>query len=233
MTTTTDLMRRRLAPVLLSIATAAAALAGCAITATPAPSASPDTKTNPARTAGPNPSSPGGATAPSPTLTAASPAAPESNPPGDIPDNQVYVAYRPPGAAWQVKVPEGWARSTSGDTVTFTDKLNAVNIINTKTPTAPTAADVTAAVNGADGGRPGFTWGRVDSVKRSAGTAYRTMYRVDAAADPVTGKTVNDDVETYTFWRNGQQVTLRLSGPHGADNVDPWKIITDSFRWQK
>lgn len=233
MTTTTELLRRRLAPALLSVAAAAAALAGCAITATPAPTTGPDTKTNPAHTAGPTPSSPGGATAPSANPTAASPAAPEANPPGDIPDNQVYVVYRPPGAAWQVKVPEGWARSTSGGPATFTDKLNAVTITSTQTATTPTAADVTAAVNDTDGGRPGFTWGRVDSVKRSAGTAYRTVYRVDGTADPVTGKTVNDDVETYTFWRNGQQVTLRLSGPHGADNVDPWKIITDSFRWQK
>ena len=70
-------------------------------------------------------------------------------------------------------------------------------------------------------------------MQRSAGTAVRTVYRVDGPADPVTGKTVNDDVETYTFWRNGRQVTLRLSGPHGADNVDPWKIVTDSFAWQK
>ena len=68
-------------------------------------------------------------------------------------------------------------------------------------------------------------------MKRPAGSAYRAVYRVDGQPDPVTGKTVNNDVEQYTFWRNGTQVDLRLSGPHGADNVDPWKIITDSFRW--
>jgi hypothetical protein len=26
---------------------------------------------------------------------------------------------------------------------------------------------------------------------------------------------------------------LTLSGPKGADNVDPWRKITDSLRWQQ
>ena len=51
-------------------------------------------------------------------------------------------------------------------------------------------------------------------------------------ADPVTGKTRVDAVERYVFFRAGKQVTLTLSGPNGADNVDPWRIVTDSFGWQ-
>ena len=42
------------------------------------------------------------------------PNGPEVNPAGDIPDNQAYVAYAPPGAGYSVKVPEGWARTTAG-----------------------------------------------------------------------------------------------------------------------
>jgi hypothetical protein len=26
-------------------------------------------------------------------------------------------------------------------------------------------------------------------------------------------------------------VTLTLSAPVGSDNVDPWRTVTDSFRW--
>src|SRR4051794_355078 len=51
--------------------------------------------------------------------------APEVNPAGDIPDNQAYVAYAPPGGGFTVKVPEGWSRSSAGGAVVFTDKLNA------------------------------------------------------------------------------------------------------------
>jgi hypothetical protein len=42
---------------------------------------------------------------------------------------------------------------------------------------------------------------------------------------------VRQDVQRYTFWKNGNQVVLTLSGAVGADNVDPWHIVTDSFRW--
>jgi hypothetical protein len=57
-------------------------------------------------------------------------------------------------------------------------------------------------------------------------------YLGDTAPDPVTGKAVHDTFERYAFYRNGHEVDLTLSGPVGADNVDPWKIVTDSFGWQ-
>ena len=57
-------------------------------------------------------------------------------------------------------------------------------------------------------------------------------YRADADPDPVTGKVVHDDVERYEFWKAGKTVILALSGPQGADNVDPWRIVTDSLAWQ-
>src|SRR5262245_2968240 len=57
-----------------------------------------------------------------------SPNAAEASPPGDIPDNQVFVAYTPPGAGFSVKVPEGWSQTKGANGVTFTDKLNSVTI---------------------------------------------------------------------------------------------------------
>ena len=41
------------------------------------------------------------------------PVAPEKNPPGDIPDTQVFVEYRSAGGGYQLEVPEGWARRGS------------------------------------------------------------------------------------------------------------------------
>jgi len=40
------------------------------------------------------------------------------------------------------------------------------------------------------------------------------------------------NVERYAFWRAGTTVILTLSGPQGADNVDPWRMVTDSFGWR-
>src|SRR5262245_28306010 len=56
------------------------------------------------------------------------PNGPETNPAGDIPDNQVFVDYTPPAGGFTVKVPEGWARSSRSGAVTFADKLNSVTM---------------------------------------------------------------------------------------------------------
>jgi hypothetical protein len=48
----------------------------------------------------------------------------------------------------------------------------------------------------------------------------------------VTGKVVRDAVERFEFWKAGEEAILSLSGPQGADNVDPWQIVSDSLHWQ-
>src|SRR5580700_11483877 len=60
--------------------------------------------------------------------TGAAPAGTETPPPGDIPDSTVYVAYRSGSGQYEVKVPEGWARTTSPAGISFTDKLNTITI---------------------------------------------------------------------------------------------------------
>jgi hypothetical protein len=56
-------------------------------------------------------------------------------------------------------------------------------------------------------------------------------YQAKATPNAVTGKAGTDAVERYVFFHNGKRIVLTLSGPKGADNVDPWKIVTDSVRW--
>jgi hypothetical protein len=163
---------------------------------------------------------------------APSPNAKEVSPAGDIPDNQAFVAFAGPGGGFSVKVPEGWARRTAGGAVSFTDKLNTIRIESHAASAPLTAA---AARNGelARLARSvkGFKPGKVSTVTRKAGTAVRTTYLASSPADPVTGKTVTDAVERYVFFHKGRNVILTLSGPKGADNVDPWRLVTDSVRW--
>jgi hypothetical protein len=156
----------------------------------------------------------------------------ETSPPGDIPDNQAFVAYTPPGGGYSVKVPEGWARTASGGAVTFTDKLNSIRMESVAATSAPTVAEARrAGVAQLAQTVKGFKAGSVSSVDRTAGKAIRITYLADSATDAVTGKTGRDAVERYVFFHSGTQVVLTLSGPKGADNVDPWKIVTDSVRW--
>ena len=163
--------------------------------------------------------------------TTVNPNAAEVSPAGDIPDNQVFVAYSPPGAGYQVKVPEGWSRASAGGAITFTDKLNSIRLDSSSASAAPTVADGQAELKKLADTVPGFKPGDVTTVKRSAGTAVLITYVGYGPPDPVTGKTVSDAFERYEFFHNGRLAILTLSGPVGADNVDPWMIVSDSLQW--
>ena len=152
--------------------------------------------------------------------TAPDPNAPEVNPAGDIPDNQAFVRFAPPGAGFSVKVPEGWGRTAGGGAVTFTDKLNSIRM---EAGTAAGAGKAPAGVSGV----------KVTTVHRTAGTATEVSYLAQSSPDAVTGKTRTNAVEQYTFRHGGRAVVLTLSGPKGADNVDPWRIVTDSLRFTR
>jgi hypothetical protein len=157
---------------------------------------------------------------------------PEVNPSGDIPDNQAFVPYSPPGATFTVSVPEGWSRLVQDGGVAFTDKLNSVRIAAGPQPQAPTVESVRAQeLPALRASVPGYQPGTLGTVSRSAGPAVLITYGAISDPDPVTGRSRPNDVQRYEFWHTGQGVTLTLSGPKGADNVDPWRKITDSLRW--
>ncbi len=207
----------------------AVTLAACGSTA-PAPT---PTISNPsASTTSPATTSSGSTSTPSASSAAPSPAVTESNPPGDIPDNQAFVTYRGVSGRYTVAVPEGWARSASGDSASFTDKLNAITVVQTPATSAPTIASVSATqVPALASSVPKFQLVKVTTFTRAGGSGVLITYLADSPANPVTGKVVRDAVESFLFWNNGQLVTLSLSGPQSADNVDPWAKVSGSFRW--
>lgn len=166
--------------------------------------------------------------------TAASPTGPEVSPAGDIPDNQAYVTYRPPGADFSVSVPEGWSRTSAGGAVTFTDKLNGIRLERAPASIAPSVASTKAnELPRLAGSVRGFRPGAVGVARRPAGPAIRITYLAASDPDPVTGRTTLDAVERYVFFHRGERVVLTLSGPRGADNVDPWRLVSSSVRWTR
>jgi hypothetical protein len=165
------------------------------------------------------------------TVAVQKPVPPETNPPGDIPDNQAFVAYQTPVAT--VKTPEGWSRRNGASSVMFTDKLNTIELTWTDAPAAPTVATVRSTdLPELKSSAAAFQPGTVTAVTLPAGPAVLTKYRENSAADPVTGKQYRLDVERYTVWRNGKRVDLTLLSPVGADNVDPWRIVSRSLTWR-
>jgi hypothetical protein len=199
--------------------------AGCGSTTSSSPSAS-TAAGSPAAVA--SASAGGGAS----TSTAQSSAALEVNPAGDIPDNQVYVAYSLPSGAFSVRVPEGWARAGSGGAVTFTDHYNGIRLETVAAPAAPTVDSARQTELPSIRQQASRVSNEaVSSVTRTAGTAVLITYQATSSPNPVTGRVARLAVERYEFWRNGSEAILTLSAPVGSDNVDPWKTVTDGFRW--
>ncbi len=163
--------------------------------------------------------------------SAVDPNAPEVLSPGDIPDNIAFVPYKPAGGGYIVTTPEGWSRKTTATGAVFTDKYNIIQIESVASPAAPTPASASATVKQKFSASKGFVLGKAVTVKRKAGVAVLVTYLLSSVPNEVTGNTIAVAVERYEFHKGATSVVLTLSGAKGADNVDPWKIVTDSFTW--
>lgn len=156
----------------------------------------------------------------------------EVSPAGDIPDTQAYVPFAFAAGHITVKVPEGWGRSEVGGAVRFSDRFNAVELTSTAKPTAPSVASASQdEVVALKASVPGFAGPKVSTVNRPAGSVVLITYQADSPKDPVTGKSTRLAVERYEYWKNGTETIVTVSGPVGADNVDPWKTVTGSVAW--
>ncbi|WP_202889352.1 hypothetical protein [Actinopolymorpha rutila] len=117
--------------------------------------------------------------------------------------------------------------------MTFTDKYNSVRVEEQGAASAPTAANSRSKeVKKVSSKYRSFHLTSVTNVRRRAGKGVLVRFVADSEVNPVTGKVVVDDVQKYEFWHRGKLAVLTLSGPKGADNVDPWRAVTDSLRWR-
>jgi len=159
------------------------------------------------------------------------PITPEVNPPGDIPDSQVFVTYASP-AGFSFKVPEGWAMTERPDGARFTDKYDSVDISVASAASAPTPERVRKeeAVILSKSGRAV----RISTIRRvtlPAGPAMLIVYTSNSEPNAVTDKQIRLENNRYLFFREGREAALSLSAPAGADNADQWRLMANSFRW--
>jgi hypothetical protein len=150
------------------------------------------------------------------------PVPPEVNPPGDIPDSQVFIEYASP-SGYALEVPEGWARVVRGPDVTFTDKLDGLSVSVPRSP--ETLATIEAAAHA------GSDFKRKD-VTLPIGPAIEVTYSSNSEPDQVTGKKIRLANEAVIFVHGARHATLRVWAPFGADNVDQWHAIERSFRFR-
>jgi hypothetical protein len=167
----------------------------------------------------------------SPAFSAEKAVPTEKNPPGDIPDTQVFIDYASP-QGFKMKVPEGWARSDRADGASFVDKLDGVIVSVSKATSAPTVESVkTNEVPHLNTAERAVTVAFVKTVKLPEGPAIRVVYTSNSEPNAATNKQVRLENERYLYFKDGKLVTLEFYAPKGADNVDQWQLMSESFRW--
>jgi hypothetical protein len=161
--------------------------------------------------------------------------APEVNPPGDIPDSQAFVTFKNTSGGYQLEVPEGWARTAAppnSPDVTFVHNYNGVSV-----HVAPVSSPPTAASAQADEAKQiqshvrAVTITGASEVNLPAGKAVVLKYTSNSDPNPVTSKQVRLENVTYIFYKNGKEAMVTMWAPLGADNVDQWNRMANSFRW--
>jgi hypothetical protein len=156
----------------------------------------------------------------------------EKNPPGDIPDNQVFITYASP-RGFSFKVPEGWARKDLTDGAVFADKYGRIMVAETTTPTAP---DVVTAkqtlVPELEKTARAVAVKKIQAKKLPAGATVLISYDSNSDPSPVINKAIRLENDRYYFWKDGRLVMLDFSAPAGADNADQWDMMAKSFHWR-
>jgi hypothetical protein len=160
------------------------------------------------------------------------PLKPERNPPGDIPDNQVFIDYVSP-LGFSLKVPEGWARQDLADGASFADKYGRITVTQTPAATMPTVeAAKQTLVPGLEKSLHAITVTAVKPAKLPAGPAVLVSYGSNSPPNPVTNKAIRLENDRYYFWKDEKLVVVNFSAPAGADNADQWDMMAKSFRWR-
>jgi len=150
---------------------------------------------------------------------------------GDIPDNQSFLTLHDSRLRVSMLYPEGWTVKTSASGVTISDKNNLVRIL-VAPGSAPTVSNVRASLAALKSSTPGLTAGTPRTISLASGAAVKAIYTTQSAPNPVTGKQVRLTVDRYELAHGGRVATIDLGTPVGVDNVDAYRRMIESFRWQ-
>ncbi|MEA2422255.1 MAG: hypothetical protein QOF55_1354 [Thermoleophilaceae bacterium] len=149
---------------------------------------------------------------------------------GDIPDNQNFLTFKDTKDGFSMKYPEGWTQNRARGGVTFQDKNNLVRAAVASGP-APTIASVTAELAKLKAKQPSLAPKTPQKVTIKGQPVIKVTYTTTSAPNQVTGKRVVLMVDRYEYAKNGKVAVLDLGTPTGVDNVDAYRMMSESFTW--
>jgi hypothetical protein len=149
---------------------------------------------------------------------------------GDIPDNQNFLTFSDKQAGFSMRYPEGWSQKKTASGVTFQDKNNLVRVdVHKGSP--PTVASVNAELAKLKAANPTLKAQAPKPFTLKGKPAIKVSYTTTSAPNQVTGKRVVLMVDRYELAKNGKVAQLDLGTPTGVDNVDAYRMMSESFRW--
>jgi hypothetical protein len=150
---------------------------------------------------------------------------------GDIPDNAIILSYTDATHGFSITYVEGWQVTPGPDGVVIRDKDSTETV-----QVVPAVTDVAGYITGTDlpalQALPGFKLDKQDTVKIGTQQYAHLLYHAPAAPDPVTGKQVASTIDRYYVPGTTGLAIVTLSTPDGVDNVDAFKSMIESFKWQ-
>jgi hypothetical protein len=149
---------------------------------------------------------------------------------GDIPDNQNFLTFRDAKDGFSMRYPEGWAQKRAATGITFQDKNNLVRV-DVHRGAVPTVASVTAELAKLRAANPSLKAPAPRQVSVKGRPAIKVTYTTRSAPNSVTGKRVTLTVDRYELAKGGRVAVLDLGTPVGVDNVDAYRLMSESFKW--
>ncbi|MES2211286.1 MAG: hypothetical protein V4515_14065 [Chloroflexota bacterium] len=207
--------------------TIAVTVAACATGSGAAPSASVTARSTSAATSSPAAATGSGSSSPS---SSTAPDTGGGTTSGDIPDNAVFLTYRPASPTFSIEYVEGWQVTPQGDGVVIRDKDSSETVA-----LVARTADATNYVSTVDlpllRTEAGFQLVSQDSVAVNGASYVHLVFHIPAPPDPVTGKRVPSTVDRYYVQGPNGLAIVSLSTPDGVDNVDAFRQMIQSFKW--
>jgi hypothetical protein len=71
----------------------------------------------------------------------------------------------------------------------------------------------------------------IAEIKLKPGRTVKIAYDANSEPHEITNKRVRQENERFYFVKDDRLVTLNLTTPKGADNVNQWRLISSSFCW--
>jgi hypothetical protein len=110
--------------------------------------------------------------------------------------------------------------------VTFTSKLNQVEV------RWGARSSAKREINALGRKVPAFQLEKLSDVSLPGGRASLIQYQQNSKPNALTGQQYRLERLQFDFVRGSREVALTLSSTVGADNVDAWRTISESFRWK-